>query len=73
MKHEFRKDISRDEVERLIDQWIIGRNGERNRKIMRLRLIDGLTFEQIAERMDMSVRGVVKIIYRDLDLLSRHV
>lgn len=73
MKHTLPREISRAEIEELIDSWIVGRYGERNRKIMRLRLIDGLTFEQISERVDMSTRGVVKIIYRCLDVLSRHI
>lgn len=73
MKHEIRKDISRSEIEELISEWIVGRHAARDREIMRLRLIEGLTFERIAEETDMSVRGVVKIVYRCLDKLSRHV
>lgn len=73
MKHEINKELSESDIENLIKQWVVGFKAERNRAIMRLRLIEGLTFEQIAERMDMSVRGVVKIIYHWLDVLSRHV
>jgi hypothetical protein len=32
-----------------IDRWVVGRFAERNRIILKLRLIDGYTYEQIEE------------------------
>ena len=49
------KDISRSELEHLIDEWIIGRNAERDRKIMKRRLIDGVIFDDLAEEFELSV------------------
>ena len=43
---------------------IIGENihSERNRQIMRMKLIDGLTYEKIAEIMEMSPRYVRSLV-----------
>lgn len=42
------KDLSKSEIEHLIDEWVIGKNAERNRKIMKRRLIDGVYYEPLA-------------------------
>ena len=51
--------LSRTEVNQLIDEWIIGKNAERDRAILRRRLIDGITFERLAEEFDLSVRQML--------------
>lgn len=55
------EDISNSEIGRLIDEWI---HNERNRKIIKRRLIDGVYFEPLAEEFDMSVRQVKNIVYK---------
>lgn len=65
--------LSRTEVNELIDEWIIGRNAERDREILRRRLIDGITFEKLAEEFDLSVRQTKKIVYRGINTLSPHI
>ena len=44
--------MSRSEIESLVDEWVIGRNAERNRLIIKDRLIDGLTYEKLAEKKE---------------------
>ena len=56
-------DLSAHEVEKRINEWIIGRKAERNRKILRRRLIDGICYEPLAEEFDMSVRQIKNIVY----------
>lgn len=56
--------LTKSEAERLIEERIIGRNAERNRAIIRRRLIDGVTYERLAEEFDLSVRQVKNIVYR---------
>lgn len=51
-------------MERLIDEKITGRKCERNRKILKLRFLQGLTYAEIAERMDMSEIQIGRIIHR---------
>lgn len=41
-------DLSRTEWEHLIDEYILGRNAEIRRKVLKIRLLDELTFEQLA-------------------------
>ena len=41
----------------------------RNRIILEKRLVDGLTYERIAEDMDMSPRQIKNIIYKEEELL----
>ena len=56
-------DISVSELNSLIDEWIFS---ERDRKILKRRLIDGLTYERIAEEFDLSPRYVSTIIYKGI-------
>ncbi len=51
--------LSRTELTNLIDEWIFN---ERNRKILKRRLIDGVCYEPLAEEFDLSVRQVKKIV-----------
>ena len=67
------RDLSKTQICCLIDEWVIGRNAERDRKILKRRLVDGLTYEQLAEEFDMSVRQIANIIYRRQDVLFRHM
>lgn len=67
------ENLSRSQLIALIDEWIVGRNGERNRAILKRRLIDGLTYEQIAEEFDLSVRQTKTIIYKEMQKLIKHL
>jgi len=67
------RDLSKTQICCLIDEWVIGRNAERDRKILKRRLVDGLTYEQLAEEFDMSVRQIANIIYKRQNIIFRHV
>ena len=67
------REYSRSELESLVDEWIVGRNSERNRAIIKRRLLDGITFERLAEEFDLSVRQVKNIVYHCEDRLSKHI
>lgn len=54
-------DMSRTEIEFLIDEWI---HKERDRKILKRRLLDGICYEPLAEEFDLSVRQVKNIVYK---------
>ena len=65
-------ETTRDALEHAIEQYVIGRNGERDRKILRRKLIDGATAETIAEEFEMSTRQIFRIIYkRETQLIGR--
>ena len=46
-------------------------HSERDRKILHRRLIDGITFEKLAEEQEMSVRQIKNIVYKAEDILFR--
>lgn len=58
--------LTNSELVQLIDENI---HHKRNRKILKRRLIDGMTYEALAEEFDMSVRGIKKLVYREQDRL----
>lgn len=66
-------DYSRTEIESAIDEWIVGRNAQRNREILKSRLIDGLTFEALSEKYDMSVRQIQNVVYKTQEILFKHL
>lgn len=59
-------DLSRTEWERLIDEWIFN---ERDRAILKRRLLDGKTFEQLAEEFDLSTQNIQRIVYKSQNKL----
>ena len=63
-------DLSRSQWEHLIDEWIFS---ERDRTILKRRLLDGLTYDKLAEEFDMSVRQIKNIVYKQQDKLFKHV
>ena len=65
--------LSRSEIESLIDEWIIGRNAQRDRKIIKRRLIDGICFEPLAEEFELSVRQVKNIVYKSERIIFSHL
>lgn len=66
------QDLSKTGVEYLIDEWVIGKYAERDRAIMRRRLIDGVCYEPLAEEFDLSVAQVKRIIYKRQNQIFRH-
>lgn len=66
-------DLSRSQLEHAIDEWIIGKNAERNRQIVRRRLIDGITYERLAEECGLSVSQVKRVLEKDLPIVFNHI
>lgn len=62
-------DLPRSEIEHLIDEWIFR---EKDRAILKRRLLDGITYEALAEEFDMSVRQMKNIVYKAEDRLFNH-
>lgn len=68
MKHAI--NTSRTEAERLINEWIFN---AMDRNILRRRILDGLTFEELAEEFSLSTQRTKVIVYQSLDKLSNHL
>jgi len=60
------EDMSRQEIEAAIDSWIFK---ERDRQILKRRLLDGIIFEALSFEFDLSVRHVKRIVYKGEDKL----
>lgn len=58
------------EIAAAIDTWI---HSERDRKLLKRRLIDGICYEPLAEEFGLSVRQTKNIIYREQDKVFRHL
>lgn len=56
--------LSRSELEALIDEWVIGKNAERDRSVLKRRLLDGICFEPLSEEFGLSVRQTKNIVYK---------
>jgi len=63
-------DISRSELENVIDEWVFN---ERNRKIIKRRLLDGICYEPLAEEFNLSVRQIKNIVYKTESIIIRHI
>ena len=55
---------------RLIDEWIFS---ERDRLVLKRRLLDGIVFEALAEEFSLSVSQVKRIAAKGMDELIKHL
>ena len=62
--------ITNSEIEHAIDEWV---HSERDRKILKRRLIDGICYEPLAWEFDMSVRQMKNIVSRAEEKLFKHL
>lgn len=62
-------DLPRSEYEKLIDEWIFN---ERDRAILKRRLLDGICYEPLAEEFNLSVRQTKTIVYKCEKILYNH-
>ena len=63
-------EYTNSQIRALIDEYI---HSERDRAILKRRLIDGICYEPLAEEFDISGRQCKNIIYKAQDRLFRHV
>ena len=63
-------DFSNSQIDKAIEEWI---HSERDRRILHYKLIDGMTYERIAEIEDMSPNRIQKIVYAAEDKLFKHL
>ena len=64
------RDYSRTELNEAIDEWILNK---KHRCILKSRLIDGLTYDALAEMYIMSPRQIKRIVYKAQETLFRHI
>jgi hypothetical protein len=70
-------DYSKAHINHVIDEYInfetCGAKAERNREIIRRRLIDGELFEPLAEEFNISVRQCQNIVYKTRKIIFDHL
>lgn len=64
------KEYSNSEIAKVIDEYI---HNERNRAILKRRYIDGICLEPLAEEFDLSVKQIKNIIYRNEEVIFKHL
>ena len=62
--------ISRSQASSLIDEWIFN---ERDRAVLKRRLLDGIKYEDLADEFDMSVRQIKNIVRKSELRLYKHI
>lgn len=63
------EEIPNSEIEHEIDEWI---RSQRDRAILKRRLIDGIIYEELAAEFDLSVRHTKEIVYKGEKQLFKH-
>ena len=69
MKHRF-EGYSRSTVSAAIDEWIFN---ERDRAILKRRLLDGIYYEPLAEEFGLSVDRIKQIVRNSESKLFKHL
>lgn len=62
--------ITNSQIEAVINEYI---HSERDRAIMKRRLIDGICYEPLAFEFNLSVVGIRKIVYKCEKIIFRHL
>ena len=63
-------EYTNSQIREIIREYI---HSERDREILCRRLIDGITYERLAEEFGLSVRHTKTIVYRGEEQVFRHV
>lgn len=69
MKHPF-EDKTNTEIINLINEYI---HSERDRQIMKRRLVDGICYEPLAEEFDLSTVQTKRIVFKQTSHLASHI
>ena len=64
------QDKTNSEIRYIIDEYV---HSERDRAILKRRLIDGICYEPLAEEFDLSTLTVKRIVRKQSDKLLNHI
>lgn len=65
-----RDNLSNSKLQSLIDDWI---TDETDRRILKRRLIDGLTFSQLSDEFHLCERQIKNRVYKAQEKLFKHL
>lgn len=63
-------EYSNSQINDLIREYI---HSERDRRLLYRRLVDGITFERLAEEFELSVSQTKRIVMKSSEALFRHL
>ena len=63
-------EYSNSRIREIIGEYI---HDEKHRRLMVRRLIDNVTIDRLAEEFDLSVSQVKRIIWKDSEIIFRHL
>jgi hypothetical protein len=66
-------ELEKEEWFRLADQYIYGKNGERDKKILLGAIVYGKTYERLAEENGLTTESVKKIVHKRRNVLFKHI
>ena len=58
------------QIASLIDEHI---HSERDRAILKRRLVDGILYDKLADEFELSERHVKRIVYKSQEILFKHL
>ena len=61
--------LSRTQIVYIVDEWVLS---ARDREIVKRKLIDGVTFEELAEEQNLSVQTIKRVVYKALSVIKQH-
>lgn len=64
------ENISNSEIDKAITDWI---HNKRNREILHDRLIDGMIFDELSAKYNLSVQQIKTIVYKGKKTIFTHV
>lgn len=54
----------------IIDEWVFN---ERDREILKRRLLDGLTYKELQDEFNLSIDRLKRIIYKGQNKIFKHI
>ena len=63
-------DYTNSQIRELIDEHI---HSERERQILKRRMIDGICYEPLAEEFGVSVQTIKNVVYKGQEKIFRHI
>lgn len=74
MENELIKKTSRSEWVNIINEWVLGRNAQRDRDILIRCVVDGsISYEKISEEYEITKRQVDRIVKKRINELIPHI
>lgn len=64
------ENISNSEIDKAISDWI---HNKRNREILHDRLIDGMIFDELSAKYNLSVQQIKTIVYKGKETIFTHI